>query len=310
MSYFLYLVLFILGLAVGSFINVISLRYQPGNRLLDKKIIGGRSRCPICHKNLVWYELIPVLNFFWQKGKCRHCGHRLSLQYPLVEILSGLIFVSIPWYLINFYQVIQLILRGEQVIWYYWLTLIWVLIFLLFLLLSIIDLHHSIIPNQINLSLAILGGLLIITSVAKQSYSQWSIVNSQRSFLGHYALLFDFLPSSFNSLTHQLINSLFAAILAMAIFGAIILLTKCKGMGLGDLKLVGALGLIFGWPDILMVIFLAFIVGSLISVFFLTTGKKKIKDAVPFGPFLVIGASLTFFFGYQIINGYFRLFGL
>lgn len=298
MSYFLYLVLFILGLAVGSFINVISLRYQPGNRLLDKKIIGGRSRCPICHKNLVWYELIPVLNFFWQKGKCRHCGHRLSLQYPLVEILSGLIFVSIPWYLINFYQVIQLILRGEQVIWYYWLSLIWVLIFLLFLLLSIIDLRHSIIPNSINSSLAILGLILIIFN---GYYDKFDALSG--SFLRYYAAIFGLRENIW-------LNHLFAALLGMAIFGLIIFLSKGRAMGLGDLKLVGALGLIFGWPDILMVMFLAFIVGSLISVFFLITGKKKIKDAVPFGPFLVIGASLTFFFGYQIINGYFRLFGL
>ncbi|MDP1538755.1 MAG: prepilin peptidase [bacterium] len=298
MSYFLYLVLFILGLAVGSFINVISLRYQPGNRLLDKKIIGGRSRCPICHKNLVWYELIPVLNFFWQKGKCRHCGHRLSLQYPLVEILSGLIFVSIPWYLINFYQVIQLILRGEQMIWYYWLTLIWVLIFLLFLLLSIIDLRHSIIPNSINSSLAILGLILIIFN---GYYDKFDALKG--SFLGYYSAIFGLRENIW-------LNHLFAALLGMVIFGLIIFLSRGRAMGLGDLKLVGALGLIFGWPDILMVLLLAFIIGALVSIVFMIAKKKKMKDMIPFGPFLVIGSSLTFLFGYQIIDWYFKIFGL
>ena len=81
-------------------------------------------------------------------------------------------------------------------------------------------------------------------------------------------------------------------------------------MGLGDLKLVAALGLIFGWPDILMVLFLAFIIGALISVIFLLLKKKSMKDMVPFGPFLVMGAVLTFFFGERIISGYFSLFGL
>ena len=81
-------------------------------------------------------------------------------------------------------------------------------------------------------------------------------------------------------------------------------------MGLGDFKLVAALGLIFGWPDILMVIFLAFIIGALVGIVFLIRKKKKMKDAIPFGPFLVIGAALTFFLGHQIIEGYFKLFGL
>ena len=96
----------------------------------------------------------------------------------------------------------------------------------------------------------------------------------------------------------------------MLFFGAIILLTKGKAMGWGDFKLVGALGLILGWPDILMVLFLAFIIGAIFSVILLIGKKKKIKEAVPFGPFLVVAASLTFFFGYQIIDGYFKLFGL
>ena len=96
----------------------------------------------------------------------------------------------------------------------------------------------------------------------------------------------------------------------MIFFGAIILLSRGKAMGWGDFKLVGALGLIFGWPDILMVILLAFITGALVSIVVLIGKKKKMKDAIPFGPFLTTGAALTFFFGYQIIGGYFKLFGL
>jgi prepilin signal peptidase PulO-like enzyme (type II secretory pathway) len=292
MNYFLYPILFILGLAVGSFVNVVSLRYRPGHRLLDKEIIGGRSRCPICRKNLVWHELIPVLNFFWQKGKCRHCGRRLSLQYPLVEILSGLIFVFIPLYFVKFFPYI---LYSK---FYILIAAVWVMIFILFLLLSIIDLRHSIIPNSINLSLATLGLILIIFN---GYYDKFDALNG--SFLRYYAAIFGLRENIW-------LNYLFAALLGMAIFGLIIFFSKGRAMGLGDLKLVGALGLIFGWPDVLMVLFLSFIIGSLVSIFFLITRKKKIKDAVPFGPFLVIGASLTFFFGYQIIEGYFKLFGL
>ena len=79
-------------------------------------------------------------------------------------------------------------------------------------------------------------------------------------------------------------------------------------MGMGDVKLAAALGLIFGWPDILMALFVAFLSGSLVSLVLMFFRKKKIKDMVPFGPFLAIGSCLTFLAGYQIINIYFKIF--
>jgi prepilin signal peptidase PulO-like enzyme (type II secretory pathway) len=292
MSFFLYLLLFIFGLAAGSFINVITLRYQPAQKILDKKIIGGRSHCPICLKTLAWYELIPIFSFFIQRGRCRGCGHKISLQYPLVEILSGLIFVFVPLALTYNLQLMSYDSLRSLVVGY------WLLVFVLLLLLSIIDLRHSIIPNQINLTLGVLGLILIIIN----SYNdRFNFLNG--SFLGHYAVIFGLRENIWISYS-------VAALLGMAIFGAIILLSRGKAMGLGDFKFVAALGLIFGWPDILMVIFLAFIIGALVGIVFLIRKKKKMKDAIPFGPFLVIGAALTFFLGHQIIEGYFKLFGL
>lgn len=301
MAYFFYFALFIFGLAFGSFLNVISLRYQPCQKLLDKKKISGRSHCLVCDKQLAWHDLIPIFSFFFLRGKCRHCDSKISFQYPLVEILSGLIFVFVPFALYNLfivhnsYFIIQVFL--------------WLLVFLLFLLFSIIDFRHYIIPDQINLALAILGIMLIVLN--SNLFSQWSMVNNQQSFLGHYAMLFN-LPffSILNSQFSIFISHIFAAIIAMLFFGAIIVLSRGKAMGCGDFKLAGALGLIFGWPDILMVLFLAFIIGAAFGTVLLIKKIKKIKEVVPFGPFLAIGACLTFFSGYQIINGYFRLFGL
>ncbi|MEE8131748.1 MAG: prepilin peptidase [Candidatus Paceibacterota bacterium] len=288
----MYFLLFILGLAVGSFLNVISLRYAPGNRILDLKIISGRSKCLNCKKTLSWYELIPILSFIIQKGRCRSCDKRFFWQYPLIEMLSGFIFVFIPWHLNNF----QFLISNFQSITNYQLliSIIWIVIFLLFLLLSIIDFRQYIIPNQINLSLAFLGVVLIILN------SQFSILNS---FLGHYTSLFSFTENIW--LSHFV-----AALFGIAIFWLIIFLSKGKAMGWGDLKLVGALGLTFGWPDIIMVLMLSFLVGGIFSAILLIKGKKKMKDVVSFGPFLIIGATLTFFFGYQIISAYFKLFNL
>lgn len=102
MNYFEYFIFFVFGAIVGSFLNVVSLRYQPEQKVFDIKIIGGRSRCPHCGKTLTWYELIPIISFLIQLGKCRSCRHRLSFQYPIVEILSGFIFLVVPWHFNNF----------------------------------------------------------------------------------------------------------------------------------------------------------------------------------------------------------------
>ena len=122
------------------------------------------------------------------------------------------------------------------------------------------------------------------------------------SFLEHYAALFGLRENIW-------LNHFFAALLGMLFFGLIILLSRGRAMGWGDFKLIGPLGFIFGWPDILMIIFLSFIVGSICVLPLLIKKEKTMKDAVSFGPFLIIAATLTFFFGYWIIDGYFSLFG-
>ncbi len=294
MGFIFYSFLFIFGLIVGSFLNVVTLRYQPKQKILDKKIIGGRSRCPFCFKTLKFYELIPIFSFFIQKGRCRGCGHKIFFQYPLVEFLSGLIFVFVPLFLAYDLRMIDYHFNFLQLS----VTGCWLLIFVLLLVISVIDLRHSIIPNQASITLGILGLILIIIN---DYYNRFSFFNG--SFLGNYAATL--------GLRYNIwINHLFAALLGMMIFGLIIFLTKGKAMGWGDFKLIAALGLIFGWPDISMIIFLAFVIGAIAGIIFLIGKKKKIKDAISFGPFLVAGSTLTFFFGYQIIGGYFKLFGL
>jgi len=274
--------LFLFGLAAGSFINVVSLRFQPGQGLLDRKMVGGRSRCPYCQKQLNWYELIPVLSFIIQKGRCRSCHQKISFQYPIVEILSGLIFVFVPHTL---YPIP------------YTLSIIWIFIFLLFLLLSIIDFRHYIIPDSLNLSLGILGVILVVVKTLNPKPS-----TLRPNFMGYYSSLFTFSNKVW-------LNHLFGLVFAAFVFWLIIFLSKGKGMGWGDFKLACALGLIFGWPDILMVFILSFLLGGLSGIILIILKKKRLKEAVPFGPFLVLGAALTFFVGFQILNFYFKAFG-
>lgn len=202
-----------------------------------------------------------------------------------MELASGLIVAAVPWYLKGAGYGLPIIV-------------IWTLIFLLFLLLSVIDFRHYLIPDAINLTLGILG--LVLTFLLNH-YGWFNDLSG--SFLGHYALLFGLRGDIW-------INRIVASILGMAVFGVIILLSKGKAMGWGDFKLVGAMGLIFGWPDILIVLMTAFVIGALVSLPLLIRKKKSLKDAVPFGPFLVVGGTLVFLFGFQMIDYYFKLFGL
>ncbi|MFA5098773.1 MAG: prepilin peptidase [Candidatus Paceibacterota bacterium] len=298
MSYLSYFLLFIFGLAVGSFLNVVIFRYRPGERLLSLKTIGGpgsskkRSQCLSCEKKLNWYELIPLFSFIIQNGKCRGCGAAISFQYFLVELLSGLIFVFVPMF---WAAALPLLLLPSYISMFAIISFIWISVFLIFIVLSAIDLKHFIIPDSVNLTLAVLGAILL---GANFYFKKITFFNG--SFLGSSA--------AFLSLTDNIfINYIFAAAVMMVFFGLIIFITKGKGMGWGDFKLVGALGLIFGWPDILAAVFLAFIIGALVSLVFVCRKKKGMKDIIPFGPFLVLGASLVFFFGGQIMDWYFKL---
>ncbi len=168
----MYIFLFVIGLVAGSFLNVVSLRYKEGGNVFDVKAIGGRSKCLTCQKQLSWKELIPLISFFFQKGQCRHCGHKLSLQYPIVELLSGLIFVLVPFMLHDTSFMIQ----G-----------LWLLVFLLLLLLSSIDFRLYVIPDSLQIILAISGIVLTFFTQKIGTFGHF-----KGSFLDFYAFIFGF----------------------------------------------------------------------------------------------------------------------
>lgn len=265
---------FSFGLIIGSFLNVVGLRYQ-------KQPLSGRSFCPNCKKKLSWFELIPLLSFVFQLGRCRGCHKKISWQYPIVELISGFIFL-LPFYFYNYYSFPPHAYRE-------WLALIWLLIALAMLILSIIDWRQMVIPDGINIFLTVMGFVLMFLS--------------STSFLKHYSEWLA--PNRVEGLTGIFTNHLLAGFIGTAFLGIIVLLTWGKAMGMGDVKLAGAMGLILGWPDIALALCLSFLVGGAWASILLLLRKKKLKTMVPFGPFLVIGFWLEIFFGYQILNWYF-----
>jgi len=264
--------LFALGTVVGSFFNVVSFRYP------KESFWGGRSRCPRCKKTLNWYELIPVFSFIVQLGRCRGCHQKISWQYPLVEILTGLAFL-LPFYFCKYYAFPEHPYKNL-------LATLWLLIALAMILLSLIDFRRMIIPDEINIFLALAG--LVFAYLGAES------------FLKNYLML---VPMP----TNVFLNHLLGGALGLLILGVIFFVSRGRAMGMGDVKLAGAMGLILGWPDIVLALMLGFLVGGAWGAVLLILGKGKMKTLVPFGPFLVAGFWLHVFFGYHLVAWYFNL---
>jgi len=276
------ILLFFFGAAVGSFLNVLGPRYSL-NKGFNAK---GRSKCPHCKNTLTWKELVPFLSFIIQGGKCKKCGKKISWHYPLVEFLGGLA-----------------LLLPIMIFGYTLQAGIWAVVFWLLILMSYIDLRLKIIPNGIVFWLLVLGAVNVSNLLQLKGSDTLSTNPGLGSFIGHYSLMFE---SSNGLVANYIIGTLFGLVL----FGGIYLFSKGKAMGLGDVKLVFALGLLMRWPDIGLALILSFILGSIVGLYQMSKGDINLKSSVPFGPFIASGVVLVFFFGYDIVNAYFKLFGL
>jgi len=297
MSFEVGILLFLLGLAFGSFLNVVSLRYHPEKGgVFGAHVARGRSRCLFCQKTLSWYELIPLISFVIQKGKCRSCLKTISWQYPLVELASALLFVFIP-------LTLRLLFPFFVAEWgwgaFILASALWILVFLLLILVFVIDLKWYVIPNVVN------GLLLFLGAIWAGLGYWWGLFGnvSGGSFLGVYAPLFF-------GIGQPVLAHLFGGIVAGVFFFLIVALSKGRAMGMGDVKLIIPLGVLFGWPDILLVMFLSFVVGSFVALLLMAFGKKRISDRVPFGPFIVIASAITFFWGAGLLSAYFGIIGM
>ena len=295
----LYIILFGLGLIVGSFLNVVAFRYNPEESLFGIGHLTGRSKCRSCQKKLRWYELIPIFSFFVLRGRCGSCKEKISWQYPIVELLTGLATMGVPYVFSKMFFIKQVFLAGGPIGWFAIISIIWIWIFYLFILLALIDFRLKIIPNEINVILFLLGvGIL----GWQFWYDKFDLASG--TFLGGYAAMFGFREDLF-------LNHLLAGLVAGGLFGLAVFLTKGKGMGMGDVKLAFVLGWLFGWPDVVLLIVIAFILGGVFGVGVIVSKKGKgMKMTVPFGPFLVLAGTLVFYLGESILVHYFSWFGI
>lgn len=149
---------FLFGAAIGSFLNVLIARYDPARSLFYFPALLGRSRCPRCKKTLGVFELVPIFSFIFLRAKCRGCKGSIRFRYPLVEILSGLIFILVPLALTQFYGFsLSAFFLFLSPLWFSFLVGIWIFAFLAFLLIAFIDAEHYLIPDELNIFIIICG---------------------------------------------------------------------------------------------------------------------------------------------------------
>ncbi|MFV1974758.1 MAG: A24 family peptidase [Candidatus Scalindua sp.] len=264
-----------LGLVIGSFLNVCIYRIPENISLL-----WPASTCVNCSKRIVWYDNIPVLSYLFLRGKCRYCQDKISALYPIIEIITGIVF------LLLFNSV--LILQGGLISAY-----IFYLIFCCLLIVgSFVDLKFYIIPNEITytgLILAPIAGLLCTG------------FHNLNSTLGY-----------FDNSANQLIASLQASMLGIFVSGGMIFLCGVIGklvlrkdaMGFGDVKLMGVIGGFLGWKLGVATFFLAPFFGLLFAIPRLISKKGKM---IPYGPFLSLAAFICLLFkdnSVKIIDNY------
>lgn len=262
-----YLLMFCFGILIGSFLNVVIFRLKE-----NKNFVKGRSYCPKCKHKLSWDDNIPLLSFILLRGKCRYCGKSISSQYPLVELATGLLFLIayIEWYKIS----------------------------------NFIPSHTMGLEFQVS-NLGLLLTYFIFTSILIIIFIydlRWYLILDKISIP---AIIISFL------LNLLLGKEIFSLLLASSAVGGFFLLqflvSKGKWIGGGDIRMGFLMGMMLGWPNAIVALFISYILGSVSGLLLIAIGKKKMQSQVPFGTFLAIGTYISMLWGHEILIWYVNL---
>jgi leader peptidase (prepilin peptidase)/N-methyltransferase len=269
---------FLLGLVIGSFLNVCILRIPA-----DKSIVLPASSCTKCGKAIAPYDNIPVLSWLFLGGKCRNCKTKISVMYPAVELLTGLLFLACYF------------VFGPTVD-----ALKWAVFAALLVVLTITDLRERILPDEVNFFGLGAGLLFSFFTKSLDGTALW-IANRW----------FDFPPPQ------MALSFVDAALGAVAGSGLLWLVAEGyfrirgrEGMGLGDVKMMAAVGAFLGLKRTLLTVLMGSLLGSVIGILLIAVSKKGRDYELPFGTFLGAGALLVVFFGTPALHWYESLLGV
>lgn len=264
----------VLGLAVGSFLNVVIYRVPAG-----KSIVAPPSACPHCHTRIRWYDNVPVVSWLVLRARCRDCGEPIAARYPAVELGTGVLFALVA---LEFLPAVVDSVSAPVMVSSMLVLFAFLYLAAASVALALIDLDTHRLPNVITYpSFVVMVGLLSAASIIGGDVS--SIV---RAAIGAGAL--------------------FAAYLLMAV-------VRPGGMGMGDVKLAAVLGFSLawlGWAQLAVGAFAAFALGGVFGILLLLRRKVGRKSGIPFGPWMLIGAFIGVFVGEDVTRWYLGLFGL
>ncbi|MCK8114415.1 prepilin peptidase [Anaerosoma tenue] len=261
------------GLLFGSFANVVIWRVPRG-----ESIAHPGSHCPGCDTPIAWYDNIPVVSWLVLRGRCRHCHKPIAPRYPLVEAVSGALFVAAA------------LVWGPGARALFGAALFWFL-----LALSLIDLEHMRLPNPLVATLAAVGLLGALLSELGGAHVVPLTADGASGVAAHPLAL---------SLIGVLLGAGLPAMIAF-VYSAI---RGRSGFGMGDVKLLGALGLFLG-PYVLVTFFVASLLGA-VGGAVIARGRDLSQRRVPFGPWLAAGAAITAVLGPALVSGYLSLVGI
>ncbi len=267
----------LLGLVIGSFLNVCIYRIP-----LGKSIVYPGSSCPHCGISIRFFDNIPILSFLLLQGKCRACGKSISLQYPLVELLSGAAFYCCArvWLFTTPTYVNSL-----------FLAIIIILIFT--------DYNHRLLPNRLTLP-GILVGILLSPLQTPEVYSDllsWETI----ALLGlaHSTIAQAWVGSILGTIIGG--GPLYLVALAYAT------IRRRQGLGMGDVKMMAMVGAFIGWRLVLLTLFVGSLLGLLVGILLILFRKMDTQGKLPFGVFLGIGSVFCLFYAPSLVRWYLNL---
>lgn len=234
---------------------------------VNESLWRGRSKCDWCKKKIAWFDNIPLLSYALLAGKCRNCKKKINIDHLIIELLVGFQFLWIYWLLkINFSFFGHL-----EGFYSFSLLIYWLILFSGSLAIAVYDLKYMLIPDEVLLPLIGISFLRLFFS------HQWQI-----------------LPVSILS----------GAFLFLISWGAEKILNR-ESMGFGDVKLALLMGMVLGWPTIVVAFLVAFLTGAGVGVILILSGSKKFKDKIAFGPFLLFGMLVAKLWGMEMWQWYF-----
>ena len=275
-------IVFVLGVIFGSFINALVWRLHEQSKLKKKSkklknsskdelsIVKGRSMCPHCRHELAAKDLVPVLSWLGLKGRCRYCQKPISVQYPLVELLTGLSFVA-------FYVWLPINLGTYG----YLLSVVFYALLVLGMALAVYDAKWFLLPNSLVYPFNSLSFLLVCTlALQADSFRKFAI-------------------------------AVMSGVIFYSLFRLIFEVSKGRWLGYGDVRLSLGLGLLAGTPlKVMLLLFVASMVGTIWSLPGILVRQKNINVQVPFGPFLLFGAWAVVTWGERVLNWYSNYLGV